>query len=247
MPKDDCDTMKKDEVEVTVVLPAYNEVDRIENTVNETKDSLIPITSSFEIIIAEDGSNDETDVISSNLANKYEYVKHMHSENRLGRGRALNQAFKSSRGAILIYIDVDLATDMNHLIELVGSIRDGFDFATGSRMLKQSDVKRPANREIASTVFNFLVRTILRSKINDHQCGFKSFKREALFYILDDVKSNHWFWDTEILVRAQKKGYKIKEFPVTWRHGTNTKVRPKDVFNMGFQVIKLWWDLKRGG
>ena len=235
--------MNEPTIEISIVLPACNEAEKIEETVNKTKDTLGSITDSFEIIIAEDGSTDKTDVISSDLAKKYEYVRHLHSKKRLGRGKALNLAFKIAKGDILAYIDVDLATDMVHLKELIDAIRDGFDFATGSRMLPLSDVQRPTNREIASAGFNFLTRAILRSKIKDHQCGFKSFKREALFDILDDVKDTHWFWDTEILVRAQKKGYKIKEFPVKWQHGTDTKVEFRDVFNMGSQVIRLWWDL----
>ena len=239
--------MKKTGVEVSIVLPACNEANIIENALNQTKDSLSSITSSFEIIIAEDGCTDKTDVISSELAGRYGYVKHLHSEKRLGRGRALKQAFSIARGEILVYIDVDLATEMGHLKELIEAIRGGYDFATGSRMLRQSDVKRPAKREIASTGFNFLVRIILRSKIRDHQCGFKSFKRDALFDMMGEVRDNHWFWDTETLVRAQRKGYRIKEFPVRWRHGTNTKVKPKDVFDMGFQIIRLWLDLKRDG
>ncbi|MBN1134256.1 MAG: flippase-like domain-containing protein [Methanosarcinaceae archaeon] len=231
--------------EVSVILPAYNEAKRIRETVAITASTLKGITSSFEIIIAEDGSTDGTDRIASELAGTYRYVKHLHSDARQGRGRALNRAFRTASGNILCYIDVDLATDMKHLRELIDAIRyEGYDFSTGSRMMPTSDVKRPLKRGIASKGFNFLTRNLLQSKLYDHQCGFKGFKRESLFELMDFVEDEHWFWDTEILVRAQHAGYKVKEFPVIWRHGGATKVDfVKDVIGMGSQILRLWWQL----
>lgn len=233
--------------QVSLVLPAYNEAERLKDTVQQVADAMHKITPSFEITVAEDGSKDGTDKIAEELAKEYPYIKHQHSKERLGRGKALNRAFKSSKGEILAYIDVDLATDLKHLEELINSIKEeGYDFSTGSRMLKESDVKRSFRRLIASKGFNFMTRLLLKSKIKDHQCGFKAFKREPLFDILDEVKDNHWFWDTEILVRAQRNGYMIKEFPVRWRCGRNTKVDLKrDVIGMGAQIIRLWRELKK--
>jgi uncharacterized protein (TIRG00374 family) len=179
------------------------------------------------------------------MASELEYVVHIHSDERQGRGRALNRAFKAANGSILCYIDVDLATDMAHLEELIGSIRfEGYDFATGSRMMPSSDVKRSIKRSLASKGFNFVTRTILGSKLYDHQCGFKAFRRESLLELIDSVEDEHWFWDTELLVRAQKSGYRVKEFPVKWRHGGATKVDlVKDVIGMGSQILRLWWQL----
>ncbi len=211
-----------------------------------TAAALRGITPSFEIIIAEDGSKDGCDKISETLANKYDFVVHLHSDERQGRGRALKRAFSSSNGEILGYIDVDLATDMKHLRELVQSIRENYDFATGSRMLPESNVKRPFKRGFASKGFNLLTRTMLGSRLYDHQCGFKSFKRDSLFEIMDTVKDTHWFWDTELFVRAQRAGYRVKEFPVEWKHGGTTKVNlVKDVFGMGSQIFRLWLEFLR--
>jgi glycosyltransferase involved in cell wall biosynthesis len=234
-------------MQVSLILPAYNEAVRIEDTVNQTAKALEEFTSSFEIIIAEDGSSDGTDKIASKLAEKYSYVQHLHSDSRQGRGKALNRAFKSTSGEMLCYIDVDLATDMSHLKELIESISiEGYDFATGSRMMPQSKVKRPLKRSFASQGFNFLVRTLLHSKLYDHQCGFKAFRREPLFDLLDKVKDTHWFWDTELFIISQYHGYKVKEFPVVWRHGGATKVNlRKDVLEMGSQIFRLRQDLKK--
>jgi len=230
---------------VSVVLPAYNEAAKIEKTVLITAETLSKIADRFEIIIAEDGSTDGTDRIASMLSKKYAYVIHLHSDARQGRGKALNRAFKAASGEVLCYIDVDLATDMKYLEKLVRAISvDGYDFATGSRIMPESDAKRPFKREFASRGYNHLVRLFLRSKLYDHQCGFKAFRRKALFEILDVVENQHWFWDTELLVRAQHKGYKVLEFPVYWRHGGSSKVNlVKDVGGMGSEIFRLWGEL----
>lgn len=146
---------------------------------------------------------------------------------------------------MLCYIDVDLATDMSYLEKLVRAVStDGYDFATGSRIMPESDAKRPFKREFASWGYNSLVRLLLHSKLYDHQCGFKAFKRGALFELLDDIENQHWFWDTELLVRAQHRGYRVLEFPVYWRHGGSSKVNlVKDVLGMGSEIFRLWWEL----
>jgi uncharacterized protein (TIRG00374 family) len=228
-----------------VVLPAYNEAANIKKAVFATAETLFKITDHFEIIIAEDGSTDGTDRIASELSKEYPYVVHLHSDKRQGRGKALSRAFKAASGEVLCYIDVDLATDMKYLEKLIRAVsKEGYDFATGSRMMRESDAKRPLKRELASRGYNFLVRLFLHSKLCDHQCGFKAFRREALFELLDEVENEHWFWDTEVLVRAQHKGYRVMEFPVYWRHGGSSKVNlAKDIKGMGSEIFRLWREL----
>jgi glycosyltransferase involved in cell wall biosynthesis len=236
----------KSSVRVSVVFPAYNEADSLEAAVDEVTQALNGFTRSYEIIIAEDGSTDGTDKLAAALAEKYPFVKHIHGEKRLGRGAALKNAFKQSSGEVLVYMDLDLATDLKHLKALVEAVAsEGYDFATGSRMLPESNVKRTGTRNIASKTYNFMVRAVLGSKVKDHQCGFKAFRREPLMQLLDEVEAKHWFWDTEILVRAYRRGYRIKEIPVSWKGGRETKVRLlQDSFNMGWQILSLWWRLK---
>jgi glycosyltransferase involved in cell wall biosynthesis len=236
----------KGSVRVSVVFPAYNEADSLEAAVDEVTQALNEFTRSYEIIIAEDGSTDGTDKLAAALAEKYPFVKHIHGEKRLGRGAALKNAFKQSSGEVLVYMDLDLATDLEHLKTLVEAVEsEGYEFATGSRMLPESNVKRSGTRHLASKTYNFMVRAVLGSKVKDHQCGFKAFRREPLMQLLDEVGANHWFWDTEILVRAYSRGYKIKEIPVSWKGGHETKVRLlQDSLNMGWQIFLLWWHLK---
>ena len=241
------ETKLKSPVEISVVFPAYNEADALETAVEKVTRALNEFTRSYEIIIAEDGSTDGTDKVAAILSERYSFVKHLHGEKRLGRGTALKNAFKKSNGKTILYMDVDLATDVGQIKFLVRAIEEeGYDFAIGSRMLSESKVERSRTRQIASKSYNFLVRAMLGSKVKDHQCGFKAFRREALMQLLDEVTARHWFWDTELLVRAFRKGCTIKEVPVEWKSGRETKVRLfKDSFSMAGQVIKLWWQLKR--
>ena len=240
------ETGSKSSVGVSVVFPAYNEADALEAAVEKVIRALNEFTQSYEIIIAEDGSTDGTAKLATALAEKYSFVKHIHGEKRLGRGAALKNAFKQSSGEVLVYMDLDLATDVKHLRSLVDAVEcEGYDFATGSRLLSESKVKRSGTRHLASRTYNFMVRALLGSEVKDHQCGFKAFRREPLLQLLDEVGANHWFWDTEILVRAYRRGYKIKEIPVSWKGGRETKVRLlQDSLNMGWQILSLWWHLK---
>ena len=232
---------------VSVVLPAYNEAEKLEDAVTKINQALEEMRYRYEIIIAEDGSTDGTAERAEEIAQKLDYVRHIHREKRLGRGIALNNAFRQSNGEVLVYMDLDLSTDLKSLKPLVEAIMvEGYDFSTGSRMLPESKVERGLRRSISSKTYNFLVRRMLGSKVRDHQCGFKAFKREPLLRLIDEVEATHWFWDTEILVRAHRHGYKIKEIPVEWKSGADTKVNLlKDSWNMFVQIMKLWWKLKK--
>jgi len=234
-------------VEVSVILPAYNEETTIEHTVRTTIETLAAFlpSDSFEVIVAEDGCDDRTPDIADRLAAEDERVRHFHSDERLGRGGALERAFGAAEGETLAYFDTDLATDMRHLEELIESVRtEGYDVVTGSRWIEGEEADRPAKRGVPSKGYNWLVRTVLRSDLRDHQCGFKAFDREALFDLLEDVDDRHWFWDTEVLTYAQRRGYRVKEFPVEWTPRGDTKVDlVRDVFGMGSQILRTWWQL----
>jgi uncharacterized membrane protein YbhN (UPF0104 family) len=234
-------------VEVSVALPAYDEAATIEATVETTLDTLAGFLpeGTYEVLVAEDGCTDRTPEIAAQLAESDGRVRHVHSEERLGRGGALERAFRTARGETLVYFDTDLATDMDHLEELVESVRsDEYDLATGSRWMRGHVAERPTQRSGPSRVYNGLVRLLLRSPLRDHQCGFKAFDRAVLLSILDDVEDDHWFWDTEVLVRAQRAGHSIREFPVEWTPKGDTKVDlVRDVFGMGSQILRTFWQL----
>ena len=232
------------ETEVSAVLPVYNDRVALKTAIPRSLEVLETIAPGrFELIVAEDGSSDGSTEFVREYEAKDPRVRLLHSDERLGRGRALNRAFTGAVGSVVCYYDVDLATEMRHLAELIGAIRDGYDIATGSRLLPESNINRSGGREIASRGYNMLVRTILGSSLHDHQCGFKAFRRDRLLTLLPSVTAGHWFWDTEVLVRGQKSGYRVQEFPVQWRQGAGTTVRRKDVVEMGSAIVQLWWRL----
>jgi glycosyltransferase AglD len=239
-------TSSNPNVDVSVVLPAYNEADKLEGAVAKVSQALKESGYSYEIIIAEDGSTDGTAESAEEIAQKLPHVKHIHRDKRLGRGTALNNAFRQCNGKVFAYMDLDLATDLIYVKPLIDAITvEGYDLSTGSRMLPESKVERSLSRDISSKTYNFLVRHMLGSKLRDHQCGFKAFKRESVLGLLNEVEATHWFWDTEIMVRAHLVGLKIKEIPVEWKSGKGTKVNLlKDSWDMFKQIMKLWWKLK---
>ena len=231
------------EPDVTAVIPVFNDLRSLEIAIPKSLEHLSRITERFELIIAEDGSTDGSAELVRQYGQRDPRIHLLHSDDRQGRGKALNRAINESKGKIVCYYDVDLATDMHHLPELINSIRDGADIATGSRLIQGSDTVRTGGRDIASRSYNFLVRLFLGSRIFDHQCGFKAFNKEHILPILPTIRSNHWFWDTEILVRAQRRGSCVCEFPVRWRAGKGTTVKIKDVFEMGSSILRLWWQI----
>jgi glycosyltransferase involved in cell wall biosynthesis len=231
------------DIEVSAVIPVFNDRQALERAIPASIAALGTITGAFELIVAEDGSTDGSAELVREWAAKDPRVSLFHSDERLGRGKALNRAFAAAHGSIVCYYDVDLATDMRHLPELIGAIRSGCDIATGSRLMPESDASRTAERAVASRGYNMLVRTILGSRLFDHQCGFKAFSKERLLALLPSVRAGHWFWDTEVLVRGQRAGYRVCEFPVRWRPGAGTTVRFSDVFDMGSDILRLRWQL----
>jgi len=233
-------------VEISIVVPVYNEEKTLKNCIEKVSEATSKVTNNFEIIIAEDGSTDATYEIAKKLSKKNSRIKVLHHRERLGRGGALKNAFRKAQGRILVYMDADLSSDLSYLRPLIDRIKNGASIATGSRLMGGAVAKRPAKRDTASRVYNFLVRLFLDSKIHDHQCGMKAFDRRIVLPLLRRVKDNYWFWDTEILVRAQREGLRVDEIPIKWSHGRFTKVSfTKDVLYMGGKILELRGELNK--
>jgi len=236
----------------SLVLPAYNESENIESTVNSVRKELKKIKKiSYEIIIAEDGSNDGTDEIARKLQKKFKEVRHLHSDEKLGRGRALKQAFEKAKGEIVGYLDVDLAVGPEYLPKLI-TLSMKNDLVTGSRYLKESEVERPSLREFVSRSYNWMIRFFLGCDVKDSQCGFKGFSRRIVKDIVNEVEENSWAWDTVVIVECIKSGYKFKEFPVNWEekkeaaHSSSFKRIYSDIKIHGSVILKLFLKWKMG-
>jgi len=226
---------------LTVILPMHNEEKRISQCVERVAEACSQLTGSYEIIIAEDGSRDATPQIAAKLVRENPHIRHQHSEHKLGRGAALTIALRSARGKYAAYMDADLSSSLRFLKRLVHGVEEGAAISTGSRLMPSSQTHRPKLRDVFSKGYNLMVRRFLGSKIYDHQCGFKAFDLRQVLPLLDEVEDRHWFWDTELLVRAQKNGLKIDEFPIVWtQNSPDSKVRLRhDVLYMGRKVLEL--------
>lgn len=218
-----------------VVIPVYNEEEQLRDSIlklrNFLKDNMqIP----WRIVIADNGSTDGTLKVAQQLSQEFPEVKAIHIEQK-GRGRALRRVWQESQSDILTYMDVDLSTDLSAFPQLAVSIVDGNDIAIGSRLSREAVVKRSLKREITSRVYNILIKVIHQTRFSDAQCGFKAISREAAQELLPLTKDNEWFFDTELLILAEKKGYRIKEIPVRWIEDPGSTVK---VLKTAYKDIK---------
>ncbi|HWQ66139.1 MAG TPA: glycosyltransferase [Methanospirillum sp.] len=226
---------------VSAVIPVYNDKAALENAIPAAIETLEGITDSFELIIAEDASTDGSYEHALACASRDERIRVLHRSKRLGRGSALTRAARQASGDIFCYFDVDLATDIQVLPRLIQSVADGYDMAIGSRLLPASRIVRSTSREMKSRGYNHLVRLLLGSRIQDHQCGCKAFERKKLVSILPFIHDTHWFWDTEVLIYFQRNNYPILEIPVLWTQGPGTTVKNSDIYAMGRSILSFWW------
>jgi putative flippase GtrA len=144
---------------------------------------------------------------------------------RKGRGRALRSAWTASDARVVAYMDVDLSTDLRALLPLVAPLLSGHsDLAIGSRLAHGARVVRGPKRELISRAYNRILHTVLRARFSDAQCGFKAVRRDALDGLLGDVRDEGWFFDTELLVLAQRRGLRIHEVPVDWVDDPDSRV-----------------------
>ena len=210
---------------VTVVIPVYNEESRLARSIER----LVPFLTancpwSWEVVIADNGSTDQTLAIARRLSERHPEVRVLHRDEK-GRGGALRQAWSQSRAAVLSYMDVDLASDLAAFPLLIERLLDGtFDLATGSRLLAPASTRRSLKREVISRAYNLLVRSVFHTRFSDAQCGFKAITRQAARELLPLVENNGWFLDTELLVVAEALGYRILDLPVRWLEGPESRV-----------------------
>jgi glycosyltransferase involved in cell wall biosynthesis len=211
--------------DVEIVVPVHNEASGLERSIRRLHRFLSDgFPFSWHIVIADNASVDGTPEIAAKLAYTLPRVSHLRLD-RKGRGRALRAAWKAGDARVVTYMDVDLSTDLRGLLPLVAPLLSGHsDLAIGTRLAHGSRVVRGPKRELISRAYNRILRTVLRARFSDAQCGFKAVRRDALEHLLDDVKDEGWFFDTELLVLAQRRGFRIHEVPVDWVDDPDSRV-----------------------
>jgi len=213
---------------VDIVIPVYNEEKALPGAVRRLRRYLEEgFPYPWRILIADNGSTDATGEVALSLVREDpERVAYLRIPEK-GRGRALRRAWLASTAEVAVYMDVDLSTDLSALPALVDAIlKEGNDLAVGSRLLPGSRTRRSLKREVVSRTYNLLRRALFpSSRVRDAQCGFKAIRRECAQALLPQIQDNHWFFDTELLIRAEQQGYRVKEIPVTWQEDPTTTVR----------------------
>ncbi|WP_307044279.1 bifunctional glycosyltransferase family 2/GtrA family protein [Streptomyces achromogenes] len=200
-----------------VVIPVFNEEKDLQPCVQRLHDHLTrTFPYSFRITIADNASTDATPSVARRLTARIPEVRNFRLEQK-GRGRALRTVWSASDAPILAYMDVDLSTDLNALLPLVAPLISGHsDLAIGSRLAHDSRVVRGPKREFISRAYNLILRGSLQARFSDAQCGFKAIRRDVAQILLPLVEDTGWFFDTEMLVLAERAGLRIHEVPVDW-------------------------------
>lgn len=200
-----------------VVIPVYNEEKDLGPCVRRLHAHLTrTFPYPFRITIADNASTDRTPAFAAELAAAVPGVRSVRLEEK-GRGRALRTVWSRSEAPVLAYMDVDLSTDLNALLPLVAPLISGHsELAIGTRLARSSRVVRGAKREFVSRAYNLLLRSSLAARFSDAQCGFKAIRREVAERLLPLVEDSGWFFDTELLVLAERAGLRIHEVPVDW-------------------------------
>jgi glycosyltransferase involved in cell wall biosynthesis len=200
-----------------LVIPVYNEQRQLAESIGRLREWLdrsFPVPTL--LTIADNASTDGTWDLARQLAAGRPGIRAVHLEEK-GRGRALRRVWSSSSAEIVAYMDVDLATGLDALLPLVAPLLSGHsDVAIGTRLGRGANVVRGTKRELASRLYNLLVHLTMRSGFSDAQCGFKAMRAEVARALLPLVEDNSWFFDTELLVLAERNGLRIHEVPVDW-------------------------------
>jgi glycosyltransferase involved in cell wall biosynthesis len=210
---------------VEIVVPVHNEQRVLEASIRRLHGYLATsFPFPYRITIADNASTDATWLLAKRLGEGLPRVRAVHVAQK-GRGRALRQVWEASDADVVAYMDVDLSTGLEALLPLVAPLLSGHsDLAIGTRLANGAAVVRGPKRELVSRCYNLLLRATLRARFSDAQCGFKAGRAEVVRALLPTVEDQAWFFDTELLLAAQRGGLRIHEVPVDWVEDTDSRV-----------------------
>ncbi len=236
---------------ISVVIPAYNEAERIDETLSLLESFFYERNNLEEIIVVDDGSSDSTSDIVQERAAGLAHLKLVRSSQNQGKGFSVREGILRACGDVVLFSDADLSTPIEELDKLLPWLDWGYEIVIGSRGLKESVilVRQPFYREYMGKIFNLLVRLIAIPGIKDTQCGFKLFRGDVAREVFLRQKTKGFGFDVEILYIAQKLGYRIKEVPIRWKNDARSRVNPiLDSANMFCDLLRVRFlhrDLRR--
>lgn len=235
------DHLERDTPYLSVVIPAYNEQQRLERTLNRILEYLQQQEYTYEVVVVSDGSTDCTETIVEQWSAQHPCLKLLAYHPNRGKGYAVRYGMLRARGEYLLFSDADLATPIEEVEKLFPQVKDNRTIAIGSRPLKESQlmVRQPFYREWLGRGFNKVVQLLAVWGVQDTQCGFKLFPREVAHQVFALCRLNGFSFDFEVLYFARRMGYRIVEVPVRWSHQPGSKVR---LLRDGFRMLRdLIW------
>jgi Glycosyltransferases, probably involved in cell wall biogenesis len=212
-------------VVVNIVLPVYNEETDLDTSVRRLHAYLtheFPLT--WQITVVDNASTDRTHAIASALSREFPEVSCLHLD-RKGRGLALREAWSHSTSQVVAYMDIDLSTDLDALLPMIAPLASGHsEIAIGSRLAAGASVARGPKRELISRTYNLMLRAMFATQVRDMQCGFKAVRTDIARELLPAIEDNGWFFDTELLLLAERNGLRIHQVPVDWIDDPDSRV-----------------------
>ena len=236
---------------ISVVIAAYNEANRICPSLIKISEYLCNKRLEHEIIVVDDGSNDDTSEVAGALAPRIDNLKVIRYPENRGKGYALRQGVLASKGALVLLSDADLSTPIEELEKLMPLIIEKkCMIAIGSRGLARSEiiVKQPWLRQKMGRTFNGIIKVLVLNGFSDTQCGFKLFSGNIARQLFKEAQIDRFAYDVEILARAKKYGYEVSEVPVRWINSFDSKVHPfSDSLQMFVDIFKIRGLLRKEG
>jgi dolichyl-phosphate beta-glucosyltransferase len=228
---------------ISIVIPAYNEEDRLKRFLPGIVEYLRARDLKFEIVVVNDGSKDGTARVTAEMAKTYPVVRLINLNPNRGKGGAVRAGMLDARGRYVLFTDADQSTPISEMDKLLAKLEhEGYDMAIGSRAVPGAEVEEPQvwYRALAGKLFGVATKLLCIRGIYDTQCGFKAMKREVAQKVFAQVTSNTAIFDIEMLVVATHEGYRIAELPVHWVHDPDTRI-PYDLR----RALRIWGELFR--
>ncbi len=229
---------------LSVIIPAYNEAERLPLTLIDVDKHLSEQEYSYEIIVIDDGSSDNTTEIVERFIPMIKNLKILDNKENQGKGAAVKQGMLIAKGNWRLFMDADNSTSISEFNKMLPYLKEGYDIVIGSRAIRGAQLRppQPFYKRMLGRFSNWFVRLILGLKIKDTQCGFKCFSEESAERIFSSIKIKGWGFDIESLALAKLFGYRIKEMPVLWVNNPVSRVKFSGYFKTLWEVIKIrWW------
>jgi glycosyltransferase involved in cell wall biosynthesis len=234
---------------LSIVIPAYNESARIGNALTQVLECVRAHGWTAEVLVVNDGSKDDTGEIVRSFAARNPILRMIENPVNRGKGYSVRNGMLNATGDIMMFTDADLSSPMEETERLLAAIRDGADIAIGSRWLDRGRQTKhqPWYRQLFGRCFNAVTRLVMGLPFADTQCGFKAFRRQAAYTVFQLQRIERWGFDPELLFIAIKRGYKVREVPVTWGHDERSRLSYlKDGVKMLEELAYVRWNAFTG-